>query len=45
MDKQSFGRFVAEKRMEKGFTQAQLAEALYITETAVSKWERGGSQS
>lgn len=41
MDKQSFGRFVAEKRMEKGFTQAQLAEALYITETAVSKWERG----
>ena len=28
-------------RKEKGMTQQQLAEKLYITDKAVSKWERG----
>lgn len=30
-------------RKEKGMTQRQLAEKLYITDKAVSKWERGSS--
>lgn len=40
-DKQAFGRFVAQKRKEAGLTQHELAARLYITDTAVSKWERG----
>lgn len=40
-DKKSFGRFIAEKRKERGLTQADVAKALYVTVTAVSKWERG----
>ena len=35
------GKFIAECRKNKGFTQEQLAEKLYITDRAVSKWERG----
>lgn len=40
-NKLSFGKFIAEKRKEKGMTQAEVAEKLFITVTAVSKWERG----
>ena len=43
MDSQKFGMFIAELRKEKGFTQAQLAQKLNVTDKAVSKWERGGS--
>ena len=32
-------------RKERGLTQEQLAERLDITDKAVSKWERGVSQS
>ncbi|WP_449279952.1 helix-turn-helix domain-containing protein [Leucobacter sp. GX0328] len=39
--KQDFGRFVTEHRRAAGFTQRQLAERLHVTESAVSKWERG----
>ena len=35
------GKFIASCRKEKGFTQAQLAEKLNITDRAVSKWETG----
>ncbi len=42
-DKKSFGLFIAERRKEKNMTQAELAEKLYVTKTAVSKWERGVS--
>ena len=35
------GKFIADCRKEKNITQEQLAEKLYITDRAVSKWERG----
>ena len=35
------GNLIAELRKEAGFTQKSLAEALHITDKAVSKWERG----
>ncbi|MBQ8001465.1 MAG: helix-turn-helix domain-containing protein [Ruminococcus sp.] len=41
MDQIKIGRFIAKCRKEKGLTQMQLAEALNITDRAVSKWENG----
>lgn len=38
-----FGKFIMEKRKEAGLTQKGLAERLHVTESAVSKWERGVS--
>lgn len=43
IDKTSFGAFVAALRREKGFTQKELAEKLFISDKAVSKWETGAS--
>lgn len=43
INKAEFGAFVAELRMEKGLTQRELAEQLYVSDKAVSKWERGQS--
>ena len=40
-DKKIFGSFIKEKRIEKGYSQKELAEILFVTESAVSKWERG----
>jgi len=45
IDNQKFGAFVAELRREKGMTQKELAERLFVSDKAVSKWERGVSQS
>ena len=42
-DKKSFGSFIKQKRMEKNYSQKELAEMLFVTESAVSKWERGVS--
>ena len=41
IDKEKFGTFVAELRKEKGLMQKELAEKLYVSDKAVSKWERG----
>ena len=41
IDKAAFGVFLAERRREKGFTQKELAEKLFVSDKAVSKWERG----
>ncbi len=40
-DKRNFGKYVAEKRKEKGLTQEDLANKLYVNPTTISKWERG----
>jgi len=40
-DKKSFGSFIKEKRIGKNYSQKELAELLFVTESAVSKWERG----
>ena len=40
-DKITFGKFIKSKRNEAGISQKALAEKLYVTESAVSKWERG----
>ena len=41
MNKERFGAFISQCRREEGLTQRQLAEALHLTDKAVSKWERG----
>ena len=41
MDLIKIGKFIADCRKSKSITQEQLAEKLYITDRAVSKWERG----
>ncbi|MBP3684008.1 MAG: helix-turn-helix transcriptional regulator [Oscillospiraceae bacterium] len=43
INKERFGAFVAALRKEKGYTQQQLAEKLYISNKAISKWETGVS--
>ena len=42
-EKKSFGEYIRRKRLGIGMTQRELAQALYVTESSVSKWERGGS--
>ena len=45
IDKDRFGAFVDQLRREKGMTQRELADQLYVSDKAVSKWERGVSHS
>ena len=42
-DKKTFGSFIKAKRTEKNYSQKDFAEMLFVTEGAVSKWERGVS--
>ena len=41
MDQIKIGKFIAERRKSQSLTQIQLAEALGVTDRAVSKWETG----
>ena len=41
MDKAAFGAFLAGLRKQKGMTQKELASRLFVSDKAVSKWERG----
>lgn len=43
IDKEKFGGFIQELRKEKGLTQQELADRLFLSNKAVSKWERGQS--
>ena len=43
IDKKEFGSFLAELRKEKGLIRKELAEKLFVSDKAVSKWETGGS--
>ena len=39
--KKRFGEYICHRRKELGLTQREFADKLYVTESAVSKWERG----
>ena len=41
MNNDKTGRFIADLRREKQFTQAQLADAIHVSDKAVSRWETG----
>lgn len=41
INKTAFGEFLADRRKAKGYTQKKLAEKLFVSDKAVSKWERG----
>lgn len=42
-EKNNFGKFIRKKREENNLTQKEMAAQLFVTESAVSKWERGVS--
>ncbi len=39
--KETFGKYIFQKRKEAGLSQKALANQLFVSESAVSKWERG----
>lgn len=41
VNKEAFGLFLTQMRKEKGWTQKDLAQRLFVSDKAVSKWERG----
>ena len=41
MNTQQFGKFIAEQRNAKGYTQKELAKKLGVTDKAISRWENG----
>ena len=41
MNIEKTGQFIAELRREKQFTQVQLADALHVSDKAISRWETG----
>ena len=43
MTKENLGKFIMENRKALGMTQEELAQKLFVTNKAVSKWEKGQS--
>ena len=43
IDSERIGRAIRTLRLKAGYTQKQLAEKLFVSDMAVSKWERGKS--
>lgn len=43
--KSTIAKNIQELRLQKGLTQLELAQMLHYSDKAVSKWERGVSQS
>ena len=41
MDQKQIGKFIAERRRAQSLTQRQLADALFISDKTISKWECG----
>ncbi len=41
MDNNKIGKYIASLRKQKNLTQHQLGDKLFVTDKAVSKWERG----
>ena len=41
MSPTEFGEYLAQQRKKKGYTQKQLAELLFVTDKAISRWECG----
>lgn len=41
MDQIKIGKFIADERKRKGYTQKQLSKKLEISDKTISKWERG----
>ena len=41
MDQIKTGKFIADERKKKGYTQRQLAEQLGVSDKTISKWENG----
>ncbi len=41
IDQEKVGKFIADLRKEKGLTQDDLAEKIFVGREAISKWERG----
>lgn len=45
IDMEKVGKLIQKQRKEKQMTQKQLADVLNVSDKAVSKWERGVSQT
>lgn len=43
MNRISIGKFLADERRKKGYTQKQLADILIVSDKTISKWETGKS--
>ena len=41
VDNKKIGLFISSLRKDKNMTQKELAEKLFVSDKAVSKWERG----